>query len=1288
SIHEIVRRHETLRTSFSMVDGQLVQVIADDIDLEIRWRDLSRMSDSMQQAEIRQLAFVEGNLFFDLERAPLLRVCLLRLSAEEHVLLFTVHHIISDGWSMGVLVREVVALYETFAGGTDVPLPELTVQYADYAVWQREWLQGSVLEEQMSYWRQLLAGAPTVLELPTDRPRPGMQSFAGTLHHFELSRELSEQLNALSRREGVTLFMTLLAAYQTLLHRYTNQTDIVVGTPIANRARGETEALIGFFVNMLVMRADVSGDPTFRELLEQIKEVSLGAYAHQDVPFEKLVEELQPERSLSHSPLFQVEFVLQNMPVPELKLSGLTLKSINLNVDTTHFDLSLIMQEAEDGLKGWVQYNTGLFDGSTIQRMCEHFTTLLDAIVSTPELRVSQVPLLSASESAQLLDLARGPAIDYPRELTIHEAFEQQKAATPRQIAVVSDLEQLTYEELDQRAAALAARLRGLGVQPEAIVGVMLERSVEMIVSLLAILKAGGAYLPLDSELPADRLAFMLDDANVQVLLTQEHLVAKLPMWATNTRQVVLIDPYGMYLNAETDERVESGATAANLAYVIYTSGSTGQPKAVMVQHRSPINLLQGLKHTVYAQHSASKLRASLNAPLSFDASVQQLILLLEGYTLYIVPNHIRADGRALLDFLAEHKIDVFDCTPSQLGLLLSAGLLQEGLARPSRYLVAGEAMEAPMWQTLAQSSDAAFFNIYGPTECTVDTTGTQVTIDTAIPHIGTPLANTQVYLLDRIGEPVPTGVAGEICIGGEGLARGYLNRADLTAERFVPNRFSVEPGARLYRTGDLARYSPDGKLQYVGRLDHQVKVRGFRIELGEIENGLLQHASIKESVVVVREDDGDKRIVSYVVFEEGSEVTSEEIKDHLRAQLPDYMVPQVIVTLEAIPLTRNGKVDRRALPAPDSRARDIATDYVAPATPVEEMVAGIWSELFGIEHIGVNDNFFELGGHSLLATQVVARVEEVLSVKLPLRDFFEATSIRALARLIESALREERSLSAPPITRVEREGAQLPLSFAQQRLWLSDQLAPGTSIYNVPSAMRLQGRLHVAAIEQSLAELEKRHEVLRTTFTTGSDGQQVQVIHPPREEVLTQIDLSALSELERQYKVHQFVIEETETSFDLTNGPVWRARLLRLSDEEHILLVTMHHIVSDGWSIGIMMREVATLYAALSLRETPELPELPIQYADYSTWQRAWLQNETLEEHLSYWLKQFAVMPRELDLPTDFERPAVRTYRGASQPVIVSKHLTAMLKDLSRREGVTLFMTLLAGFNLLLHRY
>ena len=704
SIQEIVRRHETLRTSFSMIDGQLLQVITEDIELEICRRDLSRLSDSMQQAEIRRLASVEGNLPFDLGRAPLLRVWLLRRSAEEHVLLCTVHHIISDGWSMGLLVREVAALYGAFAGGTDVPLPELTVQYADYAVWQREWLQGSVLEEQISYWREQLAGAPTVLELPTDRPRPVMQSFAGTLHRFELSRELSEQLNALSRREGVTLFMTLLAAYQTLLHRYTNQTDIVVGTPIANRARGETEALIGFFVNMLVMRADVSGDPTFRELLEQVKEVSLGAYAHQDVPFEKLVEELQPARSLSHSPLFQVEFVLQNMPVPELKLSGLTLKTLSLNVDTTHFDLSLIMQEAEDGLKGWVQYNTDLFDDLTIQRMCEHFTTLLDAIVSTPELQVSKVPLLSASESAQLLDLARGPAIDYPRELTIHEAFEQQVAATPDRIAVVSDSEELTYEELDQRAAALAVRLRGLGVQPEAIVGVMLERSAEMVVSLLAILKAGGAYLPLDSELPADRLAFMLDDANVQVLLTQEHLVAKLPMWATNKRQVVLIDPYGMYLTAETDERVESGATATNLAYVIYTSGSTGQPKAVMVQHRSPINLLQGLKHAVYAEHSATKLRASVNAPLSFDASMQQLILLLEGYTLYIVPNDIRADGRALLDFLAEQEIDVFDCTPSQLGLLLSAGLLQEGRARPSRYLVAGEAMEAPMWQALAQS--------------------------------------------------------------------------------------------------------------------------------------------------------------------------------------------------------------------------------------------------------------------------------------------------------------------------------------------------------------------------------------------------------------------------------------------------------------------------------------------------------------------------------------------------------------------------------------------------------
>jgi len=541
---------------------------------------------------------------------------------------------------------------------------------------------------------------------------------------------------------------------------------------------------------------------------------------------------------------------------------------------------------------------------------------------------------------------------------------------------------------------------------------------------------------------------------------------------------------------------------------------------------------------------------------------------------------------------------------------------------------------------------------------------------------------------LDPNGEPVPLGVAGEICIGGDGLARGYLNHAELTAERFVPNPFSSTPGTRLYRTGDLARYTAAGKLQYLGRLDHQVKVRGFRIELGEIETVLSQHHSIKECVVIVREDYGEKRIVAYVATEQGIEVTNEELRNHLRSRLPDYMAPQAIIKLAAIPLTKNGKVDRRALPAPDSRARDLTTEYVAPATPVEEMVAAIWSGLFGIERISVDDNFFELGGHSLLATQVLARVEEVLSVKLPLRDFFEATTIRTLARVIESALRQERSLSAPPITRVEREGVELPLSFAQQRLWLLDQLAPGTSIYNVPSAMRLQGRLNVAALEQSLVELEQRHEILRTTFTTGSKGQPIQMIQTAREEVLTQIDLGGLSELERQYRVRQFVVAETEAPFDLNNEPVWRARLLRLSDEEHILLVTMHHIVSDGWSMGVMMKEVAALYVALSQGQSPELPELRIQYADYAAWQRSWLQNETLEEHLSYWLKQFATMPRELDLPTDFERPAKRTYRGASQPVKVSKQLTAMLKELSRREDATLFMTLLAAFKLLLHRY
>jgi amino acid adenylation domain-containing protein len=861
TLEALITRHESLRTTFATVGASPVQVITPTLSLTLPVVDLSKLPESEHEAEAIRLAAEEAFRPFDLSRGPLVRATLLRLGAEDHVLLLTLHHIVSDGWSMGVLFREFAALYEAFSQGKPSPLGELPIQYADYAMWQREWLQGEVLEQQLSYWKERLSGELPVLELPTDRPRPAVQSFRGTYQHVALPKELSAGLRALSRQEGATLFMTLLAAFQTLLARYTGQDDIIVGSPIANRTRIETEGLIGFFVNTLVMRSDLSFDPTFRQLLRRVKDVALGAYAHQDLPFERLVEELQPERGLSHNPLFQVMFALQNARGAAPELAGLTLSPLPVERVTSKFDLALFMWEEAEELKITMEYSTDLFEAATITRMLGHFRVLLEGAAADPDRRLSELPLSTDAERHQLLVEWNNTQTDYPRDKTVQQLFEAQVEQTPDAIAIVFEGERLTYAELNERANRVAHYLRARGVGAEARVGIMVERSMEMVVGLLGILKAGGAYVPLDPAYPQERLSFMLRDAAVPVLLTQSRLMESLP---EHGAEVICLDTQWAEIATQSTEPVDGGATAESLAYVMYTSGSTGRPKGVAVTHRSIVRLI---KDTNYVELSPREVLLQF-APVSFDASTFELWgCLLNGARLVVFPTH-KPSLEELSRVLEEQRVTTLWLTAGLFHQMVDGHL--EGLQGVRQLLAGGDVLSVPhVEQVLRELPDCHLINGYGPTENTTFTCCHRVAagapLNGSVP-IGRPISNTQVYILDQHLQPVPIGVPGELYIGGDGLARGYLNRPELTAERFIADPFRTAPDARLYKTGDRVRYLADGTIEFLGRLDQQVKVRGYRIELEEIETVLAEHPAVEQAVVLAREDQpGDKRLVAYV---------------------------------------------------------------------------------------------------------------------------------------------------------------------------------------------------------------------------------------------------------------------------------------------------------------------------------------------------------------------------------------------------------------------------------------
>jgi amino acid adenylation domain-containing protein len=1231
---------------------------------------------------------------FDLEKGSVIRVQLYTRPDKTSVQVLVMHNIAGDLWSFDILLEELQLLYtkemEVLEGdspkGNDVinkinPLPW---QYTDYVIWQQKTLESAKGNQLWAYWKQELAGELPVLNLPTDRRRPPVQTYEGNSQFIELDEALLEKLRDVGKCEGASLYTLLLAAFLVQLYRYTNQEDIFVGSAMAGRsAHQEFKKIVGYFSDPVVLRANLSGNPTFKEFLAQIRGTVFRALRHQDYPFPLLVEQLDANRDLSRPPLFQVAFTWQKHRWYETasNFSGeqgkyLSMKPYSSGLQRgSVLDLNLQIEEAGSSLVANWQYNTDLFDAATISRMAGHFQTLLEAIVANPEQRVAQLPLLTEAERNQLLVEWNNTCAEYPQDKCIHQLFEEQVERTPDNVAVVFEDQKLTYRELNAKANQLAHYLQTLGVRPEVLVGICVERSLFMLVGLLGILKAGGAYVPLDPKYPKERIAFMLEDAQVSVLLTQQTLVETLPQ---HSAQVVYLDA-DEFAAGESVDNLTSEAKSTNLAYLLYTSGSTGKPKGVAIEHRSTVALLSWAT-AVFSREQLAGVLASTS--FCFDISVFELFVPLScGGKVMLAENALHLSSLPAAD-----EVTLINTVPSAIAELLRGKGIPDGVCTVN---LAGEALPQRVVELLYQQETIQeVFNLYGPSEDTVYSTYALVRRDSQkAPPIGRPISNTQTYILDAYQQPVPIGVPGELHLGGAGLARGYLNRPELTEEKFISHPFNNEPGTRLYKTGDLVRYLPDGNIEFLGRIDHQVKVRGNRIELGEIESILGQHPNVREVVVTAREDvPGDKRLFAYIVPNQEQATTPRDLRRFLKEKLPDYMMPSAFVLLEALPRTPNGKVDRRALPVPDQARPELEETFVAPRTPVEEVLVGIWAEVLGLDKVGVQDNFFELGGHSLLATQVISRVRDAFSVELSLYSLFEAPTISSLGERIEAARREGLGLQAPSILpRTQNEN--LPLSFAQQRLWFLDQLVPDAPIYNIPLAYRVTGRLNVAALEQSLREIVHRHEALRTTFT-AVDGQPIQVIAPEIDLSLPVVDLRELVETKREAEAQRLAIQEAQQPFDLTTGLLLRVKLLRLAAAEHVLLLTMHHIVSDGWSLGVLMRELGVLYEGFSSGKPASLPELPIQYADFALWQREWLSGDVLDSQLAYWKQRLGGELPVLELPTDRPRPPVQTYRGASQSLELSKELTDALKALSQREGVTLFMTLLAAFKVLLYRY
>ncbi|WP_287314903.1 non-ribosomal peptide synthetase, partial [Moorena sp. SIO1G6] len=1194
--------------------------------------------------------------------------------------MFTIHQIGSDSFTKDLFLKEFQQLYR------GIPVKE-PLAYTDFVNWESEMLKSPWGEKLWQYWEKQLAGELPILDLPTDLPRPSLVTYRSDSHEFKLNEELLSRLKQL-QSDSISLFQIALSAFYVLLYRYTNQKNILVNIPTENRrGKKEFKDVAGYLASLVVVPGNLEGNTTFKELLIQVAQTVDQALKHEayNYPLSQLLKQLKLKSNFRH-PL--VSFVMFNwrklrwddtdFPDELLQIQPYLLEEQR----GAPYDLSVEMIEVGDQLNLRWNYNSDLFYPETIDRIASHYLTLLEGIVANQETPIFQLPLLTETERHQLLIEWNNTQVDYPQDKCIHQLFEEQVEKTPDAVAVVFDREQLTYREFNCRANQLAHYLRKLGVKPDTLVGIFLEPSLEMVVSIYGVLKAGGAYVPLAPGYPRDRITHILETSQASILLTQQNLT---PQLTNHHPEIVCLDQDWNLIEQESPKNFDSSVTSQNLAYAIYTSGSTGKPKGVMIPHQALVNHLNWMQ-TEFPLSVEDKVLQK--TPFCFDASVWEFYAsLLVGGQLVIAGSGGHQDPAYLIDTINKHSLTILQVVPTLLQMLLSEGTLA---SCPSlkRVFCGGELLSKDLLSKFETVQKAELINLYGPTEATIDASyypcqaGTQLL---SVP-IGRPVANTQIYILDSHLQPVPIGVPGELHIGGAGLARGYLNCPELTEQKFIPNPFSNKPGSRLYKTGDLARYLPDGNIEFIGRIDHQVKIRGFRIELSEIEAVLAQHSNVREAVVIAREDiPGDQRLVAYLITND-AKTTINDLRSFLKTKLPDYMIPSAFVILESLPLTPNGKVNLRGLPVPDASSLLRETSFVAPRDSMELQLAQIWSEVLGISPIGIHDNFIELGGHSLLATKIMARLRDRFQVELSLNCLFEYPTVAELAKIVTQVAQQEGSNRLPSLEPISRQQT-IPLSFAQEQLWFLTQLTPSEPVYNETLSIHLGGDINIQALSNSLTELIRRHEILRTTFRVVN-GQPVQEIHPPSTLTLPVVDLRFLLETERETEGLRIATEQLGTAFELARGPLLRATLIQLAETDYRLYLAVHHIVVDGESLTcIFWPELEILYTAFYQGLPSPLPELTIQYADFALWQRQWLQGEILSNQLAYWEKQLENLP-QLQLPTDRAHTPQTTFAGSRLCFTLSKDLTEKLKTMSRKEGVTLFMTLATAIKVLLYRY
>jgi amino acid adenylation domain-containing protein len=1298
SITTICKRHEILRSTFSERLGEPVQTVGE-IWPHLEHLDLGPCAENRRTAAIRRQAKKSARQSFKIEHEPPLQAQLLRLDEDDHALVIKVHHLATDGWSQRLFWEELEAHYSASKNGTAAELPELAFQYRNFPEWQRAWLQTQAAKEQLNYWRAQLEGF-TELPLRTDRPRPKMWTGGGARYPFRLSRALSDGLKALSRTQSVTLFMTLLGAFQCLLYRYTNHDDVAVGSLIANRNQIQIERLIGMFANTIVLRTDVSGDPTFSEVLRRVRQVTLDAYRNQDLPIEEILQVLHVSRSLDRNPLFQVMFILQNASVGPPTIPGLSMDFLDVDPGIARFDLTLELADLDEHLTGWLEYSTDLFDAATIARMATHLRTLLEAIVANPEEPISRLPLLPESERSSVLTQWNGPQTNFGRLGNFSERFARRLKRAPEAAAVSAGKVRLSYRELARRSSAITHRLALEAIGPDVVVALLAERDADLLAAIIAVQRVGGAFLCLEPTLPAARLAQIVRSSGAPLLLAGQssaevlgEVLSRIP--ARERMRVLMLED--IVEVAPPDTHRPARPSPKSLASLVYTSGSTGVPKGVMIEQRGLLNHLVSLISEL--KLSTADVIAQ-TAPQSFVISVWQFLAgLMVGARLHICADETVRDPALLAQEVSREGLTVLQIVPSLLREILERTINEpvfRALGRLRLLISTGEPLPSALCREwFRHFPDVALINAYGSSECSDDVAlhrlTTAPTPFASVP-VGRAIPNTRLYVLDSNSQPVPIGVAGELCVGGIGVGRGYLNDPEQTKQRFFRDPFSNRREARLYRTGDLARWRADGTLECLGRIDQQVKLRGYRIELKEIEHVLLEHPDVRGATVLQRDDIGSEtRLVAHIVTAASRQPKANDLREFLKVRLPSYMIPRGFIFLERMPLTAHGKVDRSALLAIRQGVTIVGDTLVAPRHFTEKVLSDIWMDLLKIEGIGVFDNFFDLGGHSLLAGQIMSRVANAFGVSLPIRAVFEAPTIEALAKRIDEARETQSYKPALEITRLEENGPQ-PVSVAQDQMVRIERNLPGLPQFNLPFAFRLKGPLNVPALNWSLVEVMRAHEALRTGFAWVKE-QPVALIAEPGDIVSSLVveDAAAwkttASKRARTLRLKKLELQseqEAWTPFNIARAPLLRTRLLRLGADDHVLLMTMHHVIADGWSIGILFEEISKLYSAFIGGRQDPLPKPTLQFSDVARWQRWWCTTDAAAQQLAYWKEN--LRGASPVFRTDGGVVGARlSSRSAHEPVHLREDLIARLSAFSRTRGATLFMTLLTGLKAVL---